>query len=218
MAGCCDPSGYRGAFNKKMAARDARKFLDKGLDSTATPMVDVLRAKGLDGATVLEVGAGAGAALVSMLDGGATEAIGVEISPNYEESARALFSQRGHADALKWHTGDFVDMAETLPVADVVFLNRVVCCYPFMDEMVDAAGGRATRFLAVAYPRKRWAARVAVRMLNLWMRLHKNSFRVFVHDPASIIRRVEEAGFRRVDAGRTAVWHWNVWERIAVAG
>lgn len=213
MAGCCDSSGYSGVFDEKMAARNVRSFLGKGLDSTAKPMVEALRGRGLEGSTVLEVGAGVGGALATMLEVGAKSAVGIDISPNYETAALSLMSKRGHEEKVTWHIGDFVAMSESLEPADVVFLNRVVCCYPDMGEMVDAAKNSTRRLLAMAYPRKRWLTRIGLGLINVGARIRRNTFRVFVHDPESIKRRVESAGFEEAASGTTAFWHWKVWER-----
>ncbi len=78
MAGCCDSSGYSGVFDEKMAARNARSFLDKGLDSTARPMVEAVRGRGQEGSTVLEMGAGVGGALATKLESGAKSAVGID--------------------------------------------------------------------------------------------------------------------------------------------
>jgi magnesium-protoporphyrin O-methyltransferase len=213
--GCCDTSGYRGAFNRKLAKRNVRSFQRKGLDSTAGPMVDALRSKGVIGASVLEIGAGSGAALVTLLEAGAGSATAFEISPAYEAEARALFDARGITAPLEWHTGDFVAEADGVAGSDVVFLNRVVCCYPHMEDMVDAAGSKTVRLLAMAYPRDRWPVRLFLRVLNRWLRFRKNSFRVFLHDPDSVAARATAGGLHEVAAGMTTTWHWRVWERPA---
>lgn len=213
MASCCDSSGYPGVFNRKAAERYVRSFRKKGLDSTARPMVEALRSRGLDGSSVLEIGAGAGTALVAMLEAGAISAVGIDISPNYEKAAQALMAERGLEDRVSWDTGDFVELADGLVPGDVVFLNRVVCCYPYMEAIVDAAAAKSNRLLAMAYPRRRWGTRLAFWLLNVWLRIRSNTFRVFVHDPKSMERRIESAGFRQVAAGTTALWQWRVWER-----
>lgn len=213
MAGCCDPSGYRGVFNTKTAERSVRSFIRRGLDSTAGPMVEALRRRGIDGATVLEVGAGAGTAIVSMLESGAVAATGIDLSPDYEDAARDLFTARGMEDAVEWRTGDIVALVDEVPAGDVVFLNRVVCCYPFADELVSTSIRSSRRLLAMSFPRNRLLVRVAMRVLNGWLRLVKNSFRVFLHDPKALVQRVEDAGYRSIAAGTTPGWHWNVWER-----
>jgi magnesium-protoporphyrin O-methyltransferase len=213
MAGCCDTSGYRGAFNTKTAQRAAQSFLDKGLDSTAASMTAALRDRGVSNTSVLEVGAGSGGALVTLFEAGASSAIAFDIAPAYEREARTLMETRGIDASLEWHTGDFVALADSVGVSDVVFLNRVVCCYPDMEALVDAATSKTGRWLAVSYPRNRWLARTFVRLLNGWLRFRRNSFRVFVHDPDAIRRRVEARGLVNVAGGMTPGWHWMVWER-----
>lgn len=178
-------------------------------------MVAALSANGLAGASILEVGAGAGTAIASMFANGAVSATAVDLSPHYEETALRLLSERGVDNAVSWHTGDFVEMADGLPRSDVVFLNRVVCCYPFVDAMLDSATGRAVRLIAVSYPRDRLLTRAFTRLANLWLRMFRSTFRVFVHDPGEIGRRIESAGFDGVAGGRTPAWEWRVWAKPA---
>lgn len=213
MAGCCDSSGYGGVFNKRTAERNVRSFIKKGLDSTAGPMIDALRSRDMIGASVLEVGAGSGTALVSLLEAGAGKATAVEISDAYEEPARRLFEERGIDAPVQWHTGDFVAMLDDIDRADVVFLNRVVCCYPDMEEMVDAVGSKCAHLLAMSYPRDRWPFRLFVRITNAWLKIRKNSFRIFLHDPDAVASRTAAAGLAEVASGTTPEWHWKVWER-----
>jgi magnesium-protoporphyrin O-methyltransferase len=213
MSGCCDPSGYRGAFNRKTAERSARSFARRGLDSTAGPMVAALREAGLAGASVLEIGAGAGTALTALLEAGAVSATAVDMSPNYEGTARALFDEHGIGQAVVWHTGDVVALAGDLPESDVVFLNRVVCCYPDMVALVDTATGKSRHYLAMAYPRRRLLVWLFIKTANAWLRLNRNSFRIFLHDPAAVADRARSGGLTEVAAGRTPAWHWRIWER-----
>lgn len=213
MAGCCDPVGYRQVFNSREAARAVRAFERKGLDDTARAMVAVLRERGITGATVLEVGAGAGTAQVALLEAGAARSTAYDISPSYERIAGALLQGRGLSDRVTWHTGDVL-ADPRVPEADVVFLNRVVCCYPEMEPLVDAVAGRARRLLALAYPRDRWTTRLGIRIINGYLRVRRVPFRVFVHPPAEIERRVGGAGLRPVAAGTTRFWQWTVWQRV----
>ena len=214
MAGCCDPSGYRQVFNAKEAARAVRAFERKGLDATAAAMIAVLRERGITGATVLEVGAGAGTAQVALLEAGAVRSTAYDISPSYERIAGALLQARGLADRVEWRTGDVLADPDA-PRADVVFLNRVVCCYPDLAPLIDAVAARSDRLLALAYPRDRRLTRLGIRVINGYLRLRRVPFRVFVHAPREIEERVASAGLHPAAAGRTRFWHWQVWERPA---
>jgi magnesium-protoporphyrin O-methyltransferase len=211
MAGCCDPSGYRQVFNKREARRAARAYRRRGLDSTARPMVAALEAKGIDGASVLEVGAGVGSAQVALLEAGARSGVAYDLSPAHQEVGEALLAEHGLSDRVEWRTGDFV-ADRAAPHADIVFLNRVVCCYPGI-ELVDAVASRSVRLLAMAYPRDRWWVRAGVRALNGFLRIGRTTFRVFVHPTTEVGRRVAAAGLREVASGRKLMWEWHVWER-----
>jgi 2-polyprenyl-3-methyl-5-hydroxy-6-metoxy-1,4-benzoquinol methylase len=214
VSGCCDPSGYRRVFREKDAKRAVRSFEKKGLDATAGPMVRALTERGLEGKTLLEVGAGAGLAQVALLEAGVATSVAYDISAGYVDVAQALLHGRGLEDRVTWHTGDYLDATDQGP-ADVVFLNRVVCCYPDMPSLVDRVAGHSKSYLAMAYPRNRLLSRIALRLANAFLWIRRVPFRVYVHDTDEIQRRVGTAGLEPVASGDTRVWHWQVWERPA---
>lgn len=212
MAGCCDPGGYRSVFGPGEARRSLNSFRRKGLDSTARPMVEALR-PGITGATLLEVGAGTGAAEIELLQAGAEMATWVDISPDYMDAAHDLASEAGVHDRIERHVGDFVGMAGDIDSADVVFLNRVVCCYPDMPALVIAVAGHSLDRIALSYPRDRWWVRLGAGALNRFLRWRKVSFQVFIHDPAAIDGHLRTAGYEPSETGHTPVWHWSIWKR-----
>ncbi len=214
MSDCCDPSGYRRFFNTKEAKRHARSFQQKGLDSTEGPMVDAL-SNSLDGKSLLDVGAGSGGATVELLRRGAGSAVAVDISDAYRPVVQILLEDAGVADQASFVVGDLVEMDAEVGPADVVFGNRVICCYPDMPAMVDAMTSRAQERMAASYPRDRWMTRLGVRFLNLLLRLRRVGFQAYVHSPEEIKDRVEHAGFELMASGKTPIWLWQVWQRPA---
>lgn len=212
MAGCCDPVGYRKVFNSRQARRAVHNFERKGLDSTAGPMIAALRARGIGTGTLLEVGAGTGTATVTLLEAGMATAVAYDISQSHEKVAGALLQGRGLIERVEWNTGDYLDSRDRRP-ADVVFLNRVVCCYPDGVGLMAAVAPQAERFLAVSYPRPRWWVRGALRVLNGYLRLRRVPFQVFVHDPEALAVPAVDSGLITAASGRTAMWEWKVWER-----
>jgi hypothetical protein len=54
----------------------------------------------------------------------------VEASPAYLDVARAEIELRWESRPTRFLLGDFPTIADTLTDADVVTLDRVVCCYP----------------------------------------------------------------------------------------
>lgn len=214
MSGCCDPSGYRHLFNTKEAERRYRSYQRKGLDSMARRLVRHLVDDGVRGSTVLEVGGGVGSLHVELLEAGAESVIHVEISDAYEPFAQRLLDERGLTGRVDRRVGDFTVLADELQ-ADVVVMNRVVCCYPFMERLMGAALSSTRARLAITYPRSNPASRLVSRIGNAWCRMRNVDFQSFIHDPAAILETTRRAGFDRTTHERDLVWHGAVFERTA---
>src|SRR5688500_16821278 len=90
VAGCCDARGCDRMFGGRFARRRAARYRKKGLEKTARTMVELLVAQdGVQGATVLEIGGGAGEIQLELLKRGAASATNLELSPAYESEAAA---------------------------------------------------------------------------------------------------------------------------------
>jgi magnesium-protoporphyrin O-methyltransferase len=170
----------------------------------------ILRAGGGD--TVLDVGAGIGALSFELLAGGFSRAIAVDAAPAYVAAAReAVHLHRGRQ--LEVAEGDHVAIAPSLPLTDVVALDRVVCCYPAYEPLLRAAGRNSRSLLALSYPRARWYVRLVVGLQNVWRRVVGNSFRSFMHPPSSMEMLIQGLGFRRASRRTTLVWCVDVYAR-----
>ena len=200
-------------FGARAARRDARRYRKHGLDDTGRRLVDELAARGVSGATVLEVGGGVGAVDLELLAVGAEQATVVEISHGYDEEALALAREAGAEDRIERRHGDFVEQESSLEAADVVVMHRVVCCYPDPERLVGAAAGHARRLLALSLPRDTWWLRAGFGLMNLWFRL-RGGFQGFVHAPARVVGIAERAGMKTVLHERSGrIWRIAVFER-----
>jgi SAM-dependent methyltransferase len=174
---------------------------------------------GVSGRTVLDVGCGIGDLAIEAVAAGATSAKGFDLSPKAIERARALARQRGVDDRTTFEVGDGSKL--DLPKADVVAVNRVVCCYPDADGILERTLAAAGSVYAISAPISSGATGVYNRVHNaLWnvvYRLrdrHYGGFRTFIHDVERIDRSVRSAGFRRVHhERRRVVWHLAVYAR-----
>ena len=153
MSCCQPPRGYTRIFSKRAARRSAKRYREKGLDDTAEEIVEFLREHGVEGASVLEIGGGVGAIQLELLKVGAARATNLELSPEYEETARELIHERGLDDRVERRLGDVVQEPDLAGEADAVVMHRVVCCYPDYDALVGAAAERARRYLVLSFPR-----------------------------------------------------------------
>ena len=79
---------------------------------------------------------------LELLGAGAAFAVDVDGSPAYVVVARDEAQRRGVADRVHYEAGDFVELAPSIAPADLVALDRVVCCYPDMPALLAASAGR----------------------------------------------------------------------------
>jgi magnesium-protoporphyrin O-methyltransferase len=201
---CCTHA-YEEFFTDRVARRDARRYERRGLDRTSRRVVREVTRHGAAGRSVLEVGGGVGAVPLELLRAGGTRATVVEMSPAYDTHARRLAERAGLAGRVTRRVGDFATAGD-IPPADVVVLNRVVCCDPDGPRLTAAAARHAGALLVLTYPRGAWWNRFAVRAVNLVQRLRGRAFRAFVHPPARIAAAAAEAGLAPDRLDRGLVW------------
>jgi magnesium-protoporphyrin O-methyltransferase len=135
---------------------------------------------GLRGARVLEIGGGIGALQAELLEAGAERGEIVELVSAYEPYALELARERGIEDRVSFRVEDVLEHPDAVDRADVVVLNRVVCCSPEGIRLTAVAARLAKRTLVLSFPRDRLWVRAGLKVTNGVMRLMGRSFRVFV--------------------------------------
>jgi magnesium-protoporphyrin O-methyltransferase len=209
-AHCCDAEKL---FNDRRAKRELRKYRRKGPDKSTRLLIEGLLGSQTAGSSLLDIGGGVGAIQHASAEAGAAAITAADASQAYVTVCRSEAERRGYVDRADYHVGDFIELAESLPDADVVTLDRVVCCYPDMPRLIGASAGKAGRFYGLVFPRRRWPVRAVIAVMNVLEILKRNAFRVFVHDPSEIEMAVRAAGFERTHEAKTFVWHVEVYSR-----
>jgi 2-polyprenyl-3-methyl-5-hydroxy-6-metoxy-1,4-benzoquinol methylase len=206
VAGCCDPRGCDQFFSAGFARRAAKRYRKRGLDRTARHMVEFLQSRGLDGATVLEVGGGVGEIQLELLKRGAERTVNLELSPGYEQEAALLAREAGVAGRVERRIHDIaVDPADVEP-ADIVVLHRVVCCYPDYERLLGAAADHARHLLVFSHPPRNPISRAILATQNLGFRITRREFRTFAHPPPAMLAVLERHGLRPVFTHRGIPW------------
>lgn len=213
MAGCCDPRGCDRMFNASFARHVARRFRRRGLDSTATRMVDFLAAEGLSGASVLDIGGGVGEIGIELLKRGAATATTLELSPAYDAEARRLAEEAGVADRAHRLMIDIAALPDDVEPADLVVLHRVVCCYPDFERLLGAAASRCRSRLVFSHPPRNVLTRSVSAAQNATFQAIGRRYRSFTHSPAAMVDVVAAHGMEPVVVGEG--WFWRV-EGLAV--
>ena len=204
---CCRPdNAWDDMFDARMARRDLRNYRSSGAEPTAKAIIELLKQRGVAGATILDIGGGVGAIHHELLDAGAASAVHADASSSYIGSAREEADRRGHSERVEFAFGDFVANAATFGTADIVTLDRVICCFPDMPALVHHSASRSRRFYAASFPRERWFLRIGFKALNTVMALRRKAFRIFMHAHTDIDAALRREGLKQVASARTFVW------------
>lgn len=201
-------------FGEREVRRDLRSYRRSGPVRTTRWLIDGLRADGVAGMTVLDVGAGVGAVHQELLADGAAAAVDVDGSPAYVAAAREEAGRRGTAERIRYEVGDFVALAPTIEPADLVALDRVICCYPDMAALVRLSVSKARVRYGLVYPRDTWWNRLGGRFLNGLARLFRQRTRAWIHRSVDVEGIIGAAGFRPRFRRSSLFWQVVVYERL----
>ena len=217
---CCQPTAdprIQSWFDRK-----ARRLAATGDTIPLGPVSRRLLAEMTDVAetrpTVLELGCGPGSLTLALLEGGASRATGIDLSPATVEVATGRAAQAGMADRAAFRVGD--GAVVPLESHDWVILDKVLCCYADLDALLArsmAAAGR--RYVFVVPDSRGWWGLLGRALV--WLENATNSIRGrpcpgYVHDIRVIEGRLEAAGFRRSRPSiNVRFWYLAVFDRAA---
>lgn len=202
-------------FKPRSARRSLERYRKKGLDELEQQMVASAVDSGVAGARVVEIGGGIGCIQAELLEAGAEQGEVVELVSAYEPFASELAREKGLEGRTAFRVVDILERPDAVAPADIVVLNRVVCCSPDGIALTAAAGRLARRTLVLSFPRDVLWIRLAVRMLNAGLWLTRNPFRAFVHRPAALLAAAEAEGVHIDGGDRGAFWQWAALRRAA---
>jgi 2-polyprenyl-3-methyl-5-hydroxy-6-metoxy-1,4-benzoquinol methylase len=214
MSCCPHCRGAEAQFDRGEAAYRLARYRRHGPERTTRWLLDALSDEQLPGATVLDIGGGVGALHHELLKGGAANAVDVDASRAYLDAAREESARLGHTERVTYLHGDFVALAEHIQPADIVALDRVVCCYPDMPALVGAAAARARHRLGLVYPRDTWWVRAGTRVINLGFALQRTAFRIFCHPTAAVDKRLQQEGLQLHSQRMAGPWQIAVYQRV----
>ncbi|MCI0577669.1 MAG: class I SAM-dependent methyltransferase [Chloroflexi bacterium] len=209
---CCQCQGIESLFDRQTAAKELKAYRRQGPPKETRILLEALQAAGVEGHSLLDIGGGIGA-IQHELAAVAEAITNVDASTAYLNAAREEARQRGYADRASYHHGNFVDLAPNLEPADVVTLDRVVCCYHDAESLVSLSAALAGRLYGLIYPRDTWWMKLFGRVFNAMFRLRRHPFRLFIHPTAAVDTLIRRQGLEPQFYRRSGVWQVAVYQR-----
>jgi magnesium-protoporphyrin O-methyltransferase len=211
---CCDEDLAMLGYDGLHAADDLAAWQSGRLNPATRELIAVIRGEGIQGARLLDIGAGVGAVHITLLEAGAATAVDVDASREFLAAARAEAQRRGLDGRVDYRYGDVVEVAPDLPPADIVTMDSVICCYPNLAALLGAAVRTRPRVVGITYPRDTWWMRLYMHAYNAVMALRRQMARYFAHRHANVNRLMAAAGYRNVHEGGIRPWRVVLYRRL----
>jgi magnesium-protoporphyrin O-methyltransferase len=215
MKCCSQCDGIERLFNESIARKELEDYRKKGPSQTTRILIDALKANDIQNKSLIDIGGGVGAIQHELLQAGAQSAANVDASTAYITAARKEAERLGQAERVTYHHGNFVNLAPEIEPADIVTLDRVICCYPDMEALVGLSSARARQFYGVVFPRDSWWMQLGRPVLNGLFWLQRNPFRFFVHPTQAIEAVINANGLKRHFYRAGVVWQVIVYARFS---
>jgi 2-polyprenyl-3-methyl-5-hydroxy-6-metoxy-1,4-benzoquinol methylase len=209
---CCEITDN--AFSEAEASSEIRAYRRKGPANQTRLILAAIRSLNQRNVELLDIGGGVGAIYHELLKDIAIKATHVDASSAYLKEAKQEAARRGNSDRVHFIHADFTDVANELPNADIVTLDRVVCCYPDFRGLLSAAAEHSKSAIALTYPREVWYLQAGFKILNFFQNLGKDPFRIFIHPVGEMETLLREKGFERVSLRRLFVWEMALYTRV----
>ncbi len=198
--------GIEEVFDDRRTAAELARLRRRGPRKTSRLLIEGIAAQGVAGLTLLDIGGGPGAVHFGLLAAGASEAVDVDASAGYLKTAEEEAERRNMAGRIRHLHGNFVDLAAGVAPADVVTLDRVICCYDDARSLLEASAAKARRILGLVYPRDTWWMKLALGLLNLTLAARRTRFRTFIHPSSQVEQIAASHGFQKRLHRKSGIW------------
>lgn len=209
---CC---GADSIFDQKGAEKEFNRYQRKGPNKTTQSLLNTLYNKDLNGMSLLDIGGGIGVIQHELLKKGLNKTTDVDASSSYISRAKTIMKSNKTEDKMTFLHGDFLDHSDHLEKHDIVTLEKVVCCYPNIEGLLNSSSDKAKVYYGLVYPKDNFISKIFIKLTHLFFWLKKNPFRTFVHSEEMMHDLLVSNGFKLIHEDNSSIWRIVLFERVA---
>lgn len=210
MSCCAECSTvYNRTFNAKMATRDMNRYKKRGPSNSTKKLLKAIfhgSGKASISKSLIDIGGGIGAIGLESAANGIESITCIDVSSEYQAAAESEVVKQGLENKFTFYTGDLVELSNKINPADIVTLDKSICCYQGYASLVETSVSMAQKVLGIVIPRDVWWVIWINAIGNLFRKLKGDPFRTFVHPIAKIRNIITENGFTELDSQRSREW------------
>lgn len=207
---CC---GAQKLFDEKEALKELKRYRRKGPRKTTLKLLDGLPGQDIAGMTLLDIGGGIGAIQMGLFERGLASSTDVDASRAYLKTALHEIQELGLDQKAEFIEGDFLDRYQDISGHDIVTLEKVICCYPDIEGLLNQSLAKSKLFYGIVYPRDGWLTKLIIGLANLYFRMQRNPFRSYIHPVQKVRSLIHQSGFQRMYTGTAFPWIIEWYER-----
>jgi magnesium-protoporphyrin O-methyltransferase len=210
----CDQISSR--FDEVFAREKLARYRAHGPDPSTRALLEAISVEDIRGKTLLDIGGGVGAVQHELLRLGVAWAQEVEASTAYVAACQAEAGRQGHGDRIIHLSGDFGSVADAVEPADIVTLDRSVCCWHDPLTLIDQSAAKARWLYGLVYPRDVWWVRYGWRHLgNARQVLKRSGLRLTTPRAVDVARILDRHHLHLRRHAEIGVWQIAVFARDA---
>ena len=214
---CCNRAEYNNTFDDQLAKQELGDYLKSGLKKSSLPFMKVLEALPLDNKSVLDIGGGIGALTFELFKKNILKVSHVDLSEPYVKTFRSEVDRRSLTEKVQSYHGDFLDFVNDIETADLVSLDKVICCYPDFDNLVRQSIKKSNVWYAYSIPRTNLTTRIYFFIDKIMNKLKGKNLSVFFHSKDAIERIVIESGFTKLTEKLDGYWRVVLFKKSSVS-
>lgn len=215
MKNACCQTSHDDMFDQKKAKTDLNDYLKKGVKKSSRPLINATLDLPLSGKTLLDIGGGIGAISFELFKKGIKKSTHIDISKAYIQTFVSEARRRSMEDKIIAKQGDFLALADQVESADIVTLDKVICCYGDYEGLVQTSISKANCWYAYTVPRSVWWVKLVNYVDQFIQKFRKIPFKMFIHPTKSIEEMVKKAGFKKIKQFYQREWLIVLFEREA---
>lgn len=212
MNDCCHLS-YQNEFDNSNAKKELENYRRNDLKKSSRALLEVVKKLPLQGKALLDIGGGIGVIPLELFREGIHQTTHIEISEASRQAFLLEAKRQAIIDKVESKCGDFLDIHHHVNTADLVTLDKVICCYENYQDLVKESVAKARLWYVYSIPRDVWWVRL-VHRAEQWVRKWQGKyFRSYIHPSAKIEKLVQAAGFQKVQQRHQREWLIVVFEK-----
>lgn len=211
---CCRLEDYSNHFDEQKAIDDLNDYRQNGVKRSSRPLFTLIEHISISDLSLLDIGGGVGVIVFELLKRGISSVSFNDISPPYVHQFQKELERLKVEQKVDSRIGDFTDIHTSFDMADIVTLDKVICCYPDYKSLVAHSSAKARRWYLINIPRNNWWVFLSMRFDYYWQWCTRGSaFLTYLHPVKGIEEQLTGMGFKKVKENKQREWVALLFER-----